>query len=281
MNNVKIVISIIIVHYNVKNELFDCIRSVIMSKPKATYEIIVVDNDEKKVIVNELKKTFPNVIYVANPVNSGWGGGVNVGVRYAKGKFIYFLNPDTILINNVLDTSVAFFIANKKAGVVASYLLDKRKDPYTMQGTEELTPFKGVIVYSFINKVFPNNFVSHKFFYRTIERTNPFSVEIAPLTASMIRTDVFRKVGMFDPAIFLYFEEYDLQRRMNEVGYVNYILPEAKVIHFWESSTKQISNRNEILKKSRFYYFKKHFGLIKARIAELLLRREFKALMLK
>ena len=110
----KVDVSIIIVHYKVEKELFACIDSIKRSSPKCNYEIIVVDNDEEKIIEDKLKKSYPEVVYLANN-NNGWGGGTNVGVEKARGEYLYFLNPDTVLLSNVLDASLSFITSQKKS----------------------------------------------------------------------------------------------------------------------------------------------------------------------
>jgi len=92
----KIDVSIVIVHYHVKKEILACIQSIIEKTTDINYEIIVVDNDEIKTLQKDLYKKFPNVIYVPNQ-DKGFGEGNNVGVKYASGKYIFFLNPDTTI----------------------------------------------------------------------------------------------------------------------------------------------------------------------------------------
>src|SRR3989344_503775 len=87
-------ISIIIVNYHVKRELFDCIASIFTSGAKVPFEIIVVDNEEVRVIEKDLKKQFPRIKYIKSPGNIGFGGGNNLGVSIAKGEYLFFLNPD-------------------------------------------------------------------------------------------------------------------------------------------------------------------------------------------
>src|SRR3989344_846525 len=118
-------ISIIIVHYKVKKELFNCLDSIEKSHPLVSYEVVVVDNDEKKTIDKEINRKYPHVRYIPNPVNNGWGGGVNVGVKYAKGEYLYFLNPDTIVKNDAVDILMKFMNEKKDIGVVSSTLLDR------------------------------------------------------------------------------------------------------------------------------------------------------------
>lgn len=269
-NKNEVDISIIIVHYNVKKELFDCINSIYKSKPKVSFEIIVVDNDEVKVIEKDLKIKFPQVLYVKNS-NNGWGGGVNKGLEYAKGKYIYLLNPDTLFINNALDKVYEFAKNNSNVGVVSSLLFDKNKKIYPLQGTKLLNPLNAIFSLSFINKFFPNNLISKKFWMRGWNKNKIMQVESATLSAALIKKDLLIEVGKFDENFFLYYEEYDLAKRLKKLGYKNFIVPTSKVIHFWEVSTKKTGRTSEFIEKSRKYYFEKHYGRLAAYFVEFFL----------
>ena len=258
----KDLVSIIILNYHVKEELFDCLQSIIDSKPKTAYEIIVVDNDEVKTIRKDLFKKFPKVVYIPNK-NKGFGQGNNVGARHAKGKYLFFLNPDTIVIKDTIDVLYHFLEKNKKAGVVAPFLLHENKKPFVQQGVKELTPFRAIFSLSVINKLFPDNPVAKKYFIQW-DKIITKEVEVVPGTAFMISKDLYSSLGGFDENFFLYFEEFDLCKRIKEKGYKLYITPSAKIIHLWERSTKKRNDINKIFNESRYYYFKKHFGIIPA-----------------
>src|SRR4051794_6452304 len=111
-------VSIIIVNYHVKKELFACLQSIVTSKTKTPHEIIVVDNDDKKTIKAELQQKFPKVVYIANE-NNGFGQANNVGAARAKGKDLFFLNPDTEVFPAAVDNLVSFLEKHKDAGIVA------------------------------------------------------------------------------------------------------------------------------------------------------------------
>lgn len=260
----KKTVSIIIVNYKVRDELFNCLRSVYESKTKASFEIIVVDNDEIKTIGKDLKKEFPQVIYLSSKTNLGFGGGNNLGFRKAKGDFIYFLNPDTKMEENSIDSLVQFLKKDKKIGIVAPLLLNQKGIPYPLQGTLELTPKRAIFSHSIINKLFPGNKVSRQFWQIGWDKTKVKEVDVVPGTAFMIRREIFEEISGFDQKFFLYFEEFDLCKKVREMGYKVFINPQARVIHLWESSTKQRNDINEIFNKSRFYYFRKNYGLLSA-----------------
>src|SRR5713101_5688872 len=133
-------VSIIIVNYHVKNELFACIESVIASKPKTKYEIIIVDNDEEKTIEKELHEMFSEVNYVPNN-NMGFGQGNNVGAKHAKGEFLFFLNPDTEVFNDCVDSLINYLQGHIEIGIVAPVLCHEDNKPFILQGLGKLTPF--------------------------------------------------------------------------------------------------------------------------------------------
>lgn len=265
-------VSIIIVNYHVKEELFTCISSIVQSKPKIKYEIIVVDNDEVKTIKTELYKKYPQVVYVPNE-NKGFGQGNNIGVKKAKGDFLFILNPDTRIYKNCLDILVTLFKEDDRVGIAAPLLYHADNTPFALQGLDKLTPFSAVFALSFINKLFPNNPVSKKYWNLTWDKHSIQKVQAVPGTAFVIRRRLFVKLGGFDEHFFLYFEETDLCKRVCDAGLKLVMTPEAKVYHAWGSSTKKSKqNINKIFMQSRFYYFRKHFGLVAALFTESVLR---------
>lgn len=265
-------LSIILVHYRAKKVLYDCINSILKSKPKTSYEIIVVDNDEVKTVGTELHRKFPKVKYVKAPENLGYGKGNNLGVENATGEYVFILNPDTIVEKGTIDTLVNYIAHNKKVGVVAPTLYDKNAKDYPLQGTGELTPLAGMFALSFLNKLFPNNPISKKYWLNNVDRTKPFAVDVVPGTALLLKRSLYQKVKGFDKNFFLYFEESDMCRRIRKLGYKLHILPHAKILHFWAVSTPASPRLKKVFDQSRFYYFRKNFGVINALVVELFTR---------
>src|ERR1035437_2164849 len=213
----RIKVSIIIVNYKVKQELFACISSIYSSKPTTSFEIIVIDNDEKNVIEKELLKLFPHVKYIKSPSNLGYGRGNNLGVKFATGDYLFFLNPDTALLDNAVDVLVNFLDNNNKSAIVAPLLLDKNNKPYEFQGNLELTPLRGIVVLSFLSKVFPRIF--NKYWITNSNKNEIKEVYSVPGTAFVIKKDIFYRIGKFDEDFFLYFEEHDICKRVKDEGY--------------------------------------------------------------
>jgi len=268
-------VSIIIVHYQNKKVLFNCLDSIRKSKPKVSYEIIVIDNDETQTIKASLKRKFRQINYLKSPGNIGYAAGNNLGTQAAQGKYLFILNPDTQILPQSIDKLVNFLEKNKSAAVVAPLLLNRRHQPYPLQGTSELTPLKGIFALSFINKIFPHNPVSKNYWSNWQDKTKlnqSRPVEVVPGSAFLIKRTVFNKLKGFDENFFLYFEESDLGKRLKQAGHQLYILPQSKIIHHWAGVTPKSPKIKQYFNQSRYYYFKKHYGLLAALIVEFFTR---------
>ena len=265
-------LSIIIVHYKVKEKLFRCIESIYDSKPKASFEIIVVDNDENKSIEKDLRKTFPKVRYIKSEKNLGYGGGNNLGAKYAKGQYLFFLNPDTLIVKDAIEQLYEFIKSNKKIGIVSPLLVNTNLEPFSTQSRKELTPINAIYSFSFLRRFFPKKNIYNDDFFSNWDKESVIEADTVPGAALMISKKLFDKINGFDEQFFLYFEENDLSKRIRNLGLKLYINPNAKVIHQVGQSTKQIKQRDDIFKKSRFLYFRKHYGLLKSLLLESFLR---------
>lgn len=242
-------VSIIIVKYRSDKYLPSCLASI---GKNSKWEVIIVDNDKE---------------------NIGFGTGCNKGARRARGELLFFLNPDTIVLDGAINKLVDFMEQRKKVGIVAPLLLDENKVPYPLQGTgRRLTPMTALIVFSFLNKYFGSNPISGRYWLKDWDKRSLREVDVVSGTAFMIRRSIFEKIGGFDENFFLYFEEFDLCKRVKEEGWQIFIEPSAKLIHLWGKCTPQNDKIKQIFRQSRFYYFKKHWGALSAVIVELVLR---------
>ncbi|MBU0572122.1 glycosyltransferase [Patescibacteria group bacterium] len=268
----KIVVSIIIVHYKDKRRLFDCVLSIKQNKPKVSFEVIVVDNDEKATIRKTLKAKFKWAKYIRSPGNIGYGAGNNLGAKYAKGRYLFILNPDTKIILGSIDKLINFLEKNKRAGLVAPNLVDEKGKIFPQLGSKKLTPLRGIVALSFLNKLFPNNPISKKYWLTDVPMNKKRQVDVVPGSAFLIRRQVFEKAKGFDENFFLYFEESDFCKRVKELGFSIYIIPNAQILHFWKPGKPDTKKAKIIFAQSRFYYFRKHYGIASALIVEMFAR---------
>ncbi len=264
----RIKLSIIIVHYKNETDLFECLDSLYKQNTKIIFEVIVVDNSEDNNVQALLNaKKYQNLKYILASKNLGYGAGMNLGAKYANGKYLFVLNPDVVFKSDIISSLINKISKNDQIGIVAP-LLYSTNNKIMEQGTRELTPLRALIKYSFLDKLFPNNPISKNYWVNNWKIDKLKQVDNVPGTALIIKKEVFDNVGGFDERFFLYFEEFDLCKRVREQGYKIFIDPTSRLIHKWGTSTRLLKNKDSIFKTSRFYYFKKHFGLVKALLVE-------------
>ncbi|MCL4385387.1 MAG: glycosyltransferase [Cyanobacteria bacterium] len=147
-------VSIIIVNFKVKKEIINCINSIEKNINKITYEIIIVDNEGDNSLENEFKE-YKQVKYILSKKNLGFGGGNNLGAIHAKGEYLFFLNPDTVVEGDAIYKLYEFIKSNKKIGIVSPLLVNTNLEPFSTQSRKELTPINAIYSFSFLRKIFP------------------------------------------------------------------------------------------------------------------------------
>lgn len=245
----KIILSIVIVKYRADDFLKGCLESI---GENPIWEIIIVDNDK---------------------INVGYGAGCNLGAKKAEGKYLLFLNPDTEVLKGVLEKMINYLEINEDVGILGPKLFNSKNLDLQVTSTGVLNPLSAIMVFSFLNKIFPKNLISRKYFLTDWDRNSIREVGAVSGAALMIRKDVFQKIGGFDDKFFMYFEEHDLCLRVKKTKMKIIYYPEAGIIHYGGKSSQLLSAQNKkYLLKSRFYFFKKHYGLLPALLVESFLR---------
>lgn len=249
-------VSIIIINYNTFDLLLNCLNSIYSKTTKITYEIIVVDNNSPNREIENLLEIFPNVKLMLSRNNGGFGAGNNFGSTEAGGKYLFFLNSDTILLNNAIYELYKYSENNEKVGICGGNLYGRDLQPTI--SFELRKP--GMLLYS-IN--FIQEQISRVFFKRTSNFLYTEKPKIIRGYISganfFIRKEIFEIVGKFDENFFMYFEEVDLTKRVNNHGLYSVVVPTAKIIHLeGGSQDKQSLQKIKWMKESSEYYFKKH-----------------------
>jgi len=267
----QIKLSIIIVYYGEKKSLSGLLRSIQKNRPKFNLEIIVVNNKAGENIKAYFKKYNFVKSIIESGKNLGYGRGNNLGAKSAKGEYLFIINTDIEVIAKSIDILVSFLDGHVDTAIVAPNLQYPNGNLLENIGSRTLTPLRGIFALSFINKIFPNNSISKCYFLKDISKNKLREVDTVPGTAFLIRKSVFDNVGGFDNNFFLYFEEFDLCKRVRDLGWKIIIDPKAVVVHYWEPGDGGLKLK-KYFEQSRFYYFKKHFGLISALIVEFFTR---------
>jgi GT2 family glycosyltransferase len=249
-------VSIIIVNYNTAELLNDCIGSVICNTKGVDYEIIVVDNDSEAGSVDYLTSKYTEVHFIFSDENLGFGRANNLGASYAKGKYLFFLNPDTLLLNNAIFILYEFMEVNPQAGACGGNLYKQDNTPAISFHTMSFYTREWRIL---LNKKWPLGFnITDK----------PQDVSVIMGADLFIRRDIFNRLKGFDPDFFLYFEEVYLCDVVRRAGYKMISVPQARIIHLEGAAAE---NKSDELNKwsyqehwySKFIYFRKTKGKLR------------------
>lgn len=249
-------VSIIIVSYNSSAFLKNCISSILSCNDKAEKEIIVVDNnssDNSKDIIESFDST--GVKLIQSSQNRGFGGGNNLAFVQAKGRYLFFLNPDTKIISGCIDTLHEYCIKDDTVGVVGPRLIfpDNSIQNYYCQ------------YYTVLSILIRRSFFRRKFsFY--LNRNNLSCIETPQEipwilgSAIFIKKELFNKLNGFDERYRLYFEDVDLCRRVHLLGLKVVYNPHALMVHYHQrESANGLSMKTIWHIESAFKYFNK-FG---------------------
>lgn len=250
-------VSVIIVNYNTGNITCDTIESIFAKTDSVQFEIIVVDNDSSDGSTEILNDRFKDRITMFTlRENLGFGKANNLGVQHASGRNILFLNPDTILLNNTLKILSDYIDSNPEAGMAGGNLLTADREPgYSFRR------FLPSLFWEF-NDLLAN--LPEKFLFgrNTYFNHTSKALKVGYISGAdiMIRKDLLGRAGLFDPDYFLYFEETDLARRINALGYFAVSVPDAEIIHLEGSSFNSDSARLQNYLWSKEVYYKKWYN---------------------
>jgi GT2 family glycosyltransferase len=265
-------LSIIIVNYNVKFFLEQCLNSLIKALKNIDAEIIVVDNNSVDGSCQMIRQKFPEVILIENKANKGFSVANNQGIKIAKGEYILILNPDTIVEENTLTKCIEFFSTHKDAGAIGVKLIDG-KGRFLPESKRSLpTPFIAFYKIFGLSSLFPKSKIFGKYHLSYYDENEINEVDILPGAFMMIRKETLDKTGLFDENFFMYGEDIDLSYRIIKSGYKNYYFPETTIIHFKGESTKKGSlNYVRVFYNAMIIFARKHFSKKNAQIFILLI----------
>lgn len=260
-------LSVIIVNYNVKYYLDQCIRSVLRAfeEMNTPAEIIVVDNHSADGSVDYLEqrypqKLFPMVRFVRSAHNLGFARANNIAIRQSRGEYVLLLNPDTIVGEDALKASVDFMDAHEDAGAVGVRMLGAqgRRAMESRRGlpTPMVSFFK---MLGFCNR-WPHHRLFGKYYMGYLPWDEPSQIEVVSGAYCMLRRKALDEVGLLDEDFFMYGEDIDLSYRVLKGGYHNYYLP-VDILHYKGESTQKSSFRYvHVFYEAMLIFFRKHYS---------------------
>ena len=236
-------LSVVIVNYNVKHFLEQCLYSVRRAAEKVqSAEVIVVDNASSDGSVEYIRKRFPDIRLIASNENLGFARANNLAMRESKGEYVLLLNPDTIVAENTFLHFVDFMDKHHDAGACGAYMLHT-DGTFALESRRGLpTPFVAFCKMSGLTSLFPKSKIFGRYYMRYLNETKVNPIEIVSGAFMFMRREALDKVGLLDEDFFMYGEDIDLSYRILKGGYRNYFIP-SPILHYKGESTKKSSYR--------------------------------------
>lgn len=253
-------LSVIIVNYNVKNFLEQCLKSVEKALKGFDAEIFVVDNNSIDKSIEMVKEHFPNVKLICNDTNVGFSKANNQAIVQSIGEYVLLLNPDTIIQENTLNKTLDFLDQNPKAGALGVKMIDGSGNFLPESKRSLPTPSSAFYKIFGLSSLFPKSKEFGKYHLNYLDQDEIHEIDVISGAFFMIRKVVLNKIGLLDESFFMYGEDIDLSYRIQKAGYTNYYLPTTSIIHYKGESTKKTSiNYVFTFYNAMMIFVKKHY----------------------
>lgn len=262
-------VAIIIVSYNSRELLEQCLRSLTDAPCVHEPEIVVVDNASIDGSAAMVRETFPRVTLLANETNTGFAAANNQAYARTTGDYVFLINPDAAAQADSIDRMVAFMESHPECGICGGRILnpDGGMEPSARRFP---TAWRNFLILSGLS----DRFASSPFFggvdYKHVDHDRPIEVDWVPGTFTVLRRQLLEDIGFFDERFYLYYEETDLCLRAKRMGHRVFFIPDAAVNHVGGASSKTRDDLEfeaagaQLVKfrmRSELLYFRKNFGL--------------------
>jgi GT2 family glycosyltransferase len=252
-------LSVIILNYNVRYFLEQCVASVQEALSNIDGEIIVVDNNSLDDSCEMMKTHFPNVKLIENTTNLGFPKGNNIGVAHAKGDYICILNPDTVVAEDTFEKVLAFAEKQKNIGIVGCKLIDGTGNflPECKRGVP--TPFVALTKIFGLYKLFPKTALFNRYYAQHLSENETGKVGILVGAFMIMKRNLYQEIGGFDENCFMYSDDIDLSYMALKKGKTNYYFHETTVIHYKGESTVKDGLYMKHFREAMQFFYRKHF----------------------
>lgn len=267
-------LSIIIVSWNVVDLLIDCLQSIKTSIEQSggwpNTEIILIDSASQDDTIERVQSTFPNVILLSQKENVGFSRGNNIGLARAKGRYLFLLNPDTVVLGSALAQMVRYMDENPQIGIIGPHTLNSDG---TTQSTRRRFPTKWIAFFesTWLQPIAPRALLD-QFYVNDQQDDGIYEVDWVQGSALMARREVYEQIGGLDPLYVMYSEELDWCKRAKDAGWSVAYFGDAQIIHYGGKSSEQVQPFKHIaFQKSKIRYYAKHHSLMFASLLRIFL----------
>ena len=267
-------LSVVIVNYNVRLLLEECIKSVEKALDGIEGDIFVIDNNSSDGSVEYIRERFPKVHIIANKENLGFARANNQAIRITDAEYILLLNPDTVVYENTLRGCLDFMDANPEAGGVGVRMLTR--EGKVAPESRRAVPTPWVAFLKMLG-------LTSRYYMSHLPWDKPGRIEVVSGAFCMLRHKALDQIGLLDEDFFMYGEDIDLSYRLLKGGWQNWYLP-YDIIHYKGESTQKSSFRYvHVFYQAMLIFFRKHYShlsfLISLPIQTAIYFRAFMALM--
>jgi GT2 family glycosyltransferase len=252
-------LSVIILNYNVRYFLEQCVLSVQEALSNIDGEIIVVDNNSSDDSCHMMKNRFPEIKLIKNKSNLGFPKGNNIGVAEAKGEFICILNPDTVVAQDTFEKILAFAKRQSNLGIVGCKLIDGTGNflPESKRGIP--TPWVAFTKITGLYHFFSKYKLFNQYYAQNLNENESGKVDILVGAFMVMKRDFYIDLNGFDENCFMYSDDIDLSYRSLLKGKSNYYFHETSVIHYKGESTVKDKLYMKRFQEAMHFFYKKHF----------------------
>lgn len=252
-------LSVIILNYNVRYFLEQCVLSVQEAISALDAEIIVIDNNSTDESCLMMEKRFPEVKLIENKENFGFPKGNNIAVDYAKGKYICILNPDTVVAEDTFTKILAFAERQTNPGIIGCKLIDGTGNflPESKRGIP--TPWVAFTKIFGLYNVFPKSKVFNQYYAQHLDENQTGEVDILVGAFMLMKRDLYLDLKGFDEDCFMYADDIDLSYRALQMQKTNYYFHETTVLHYKGESTIKDEKYMKRFQEAMTFFYRKHF----------------------
>ncbi len=261
------ILSIIIVNWNTREDLLRCLASVTANPPACPFEVLVFDNASTDGSAEAVATEYPQVCLEVSPENLGFARPNNRAAARAQGRFWLLLNPDTVVHPGALDALVGYLTSQPQVAGVGPRLINP--DGSLQPSIERLpTPYSEWWRLLHLDRLYPVS----KYPRSALASLRPQRVEVLSGACLLLRREAVETAGLFDEDYFIYSEEIDLCDRLHQQGWELHWVPEAVVTHLGGQSTRQVADQMFLeLYRNKVRFFRKRRGQLSAWLYKLVL----------
>lgn len=252
-------LSIIIVYYKTYELTMECLRSVMSFMPSFVYEIILVDNWSSDEIGEKVSKDFPNVKFIETGKNCGFSKANNLGIVNSRGRYILLLNSDTKIIEPIFDQLIEYMDSHPEIGAIGPRHLDgngKHQISYGKFPNIHTEILRKIMHYQI--SLDDRNIREYLKEFCSKER----KVDWLSGSCLLLRRDALKQTGLLDESLFMYFEDIDICKRINDKGWQAHYFPSSTIVHYSGQSVKENVLAGLVeYRHSQLYFSRKYYGI--------------------